>query len=40
MCMNAKEVFIANKIYKKPATFFKMVAKKLFALQNVMKIII
>ena len=37
MCMHAQEVFISNKIYKKPVTFFKMVFKKLFSSQNVMK---
>ena len=37
MGMHAQEVFISSKIYKKPVTFFKMVVKKLFSLQNVMK---
>ena len=27
MCMHAQEVFISNKIYKKPVTFFKIVVK-------------
>ena len=40
MCMHAQELFISNKIYKKPVTFFKMVVKKLFSLQNVMKKIV
>ena len=30
MCMHAQEVFISNKIYKKPVTFFKMVIKNGF----------
>ena len=29
MCMHAQEVFISNKIYKKPVTFSKMVVKKI-----------
>ena len=37
MCMHAQEVSFSNKIYKKPVTFLKMVVKKLFPLQNVMK---
>ena len=37
MCIHAQEVFISNKIYKKPGTFFKMVVKKLFSLHNVTK---
>ena len=40
MCMHAQEVFISNKIYKMPVMFFKMVVKKLFSLQNVMKKIV
>ena len=30
MCMHVQEVFISNKIYKKPVTFFKMVVKNCF----------
>ena len=30
MCMHAQEVFISNKIYKKPVTFSKMVVKIAF----------
>ena len=37
MCVHAQEAFISNKIYKKPVTFFKVVVKKLFSLQNVTK---
>ena len=37
MFMNTQEVFISNKIDKKAFTFFKMVVKKLFSSQNVMK---
>ena len=39
MCMHAQEVFFfSNKIYKKACNvFLKMVVKKLFSLQNVMK---
>ena len=37
MRMNTQEVFISNKIHKKAFKFFKMVVKKLFSLQNVMK---
>ena len=37
MCTDAQDVFISNKIYKKPVTFFKKVLKELFSLQNVMK---
>ena len=40
MCMHAHKVFISNKIYKKPVMFFKMVAKRLFSLQNLMKKIV
>ena len=29
MCMHAQELFILNKIYKKPVTFFKMVRKEI-----------
>ena len=37
MCMHTQKVFISNKIYKKPVTFFKIAVKKLFSLQNVMR---
>ena len=37
MCMHVQEVFISNKIYKKPVTFLKMVVKKLFSFQIVIK---
>ena len=30
MCMHAQEVFISNKIYQKPVTFFKLVLKIVF----------
>ena len=40
MCMHAQEMFISNKIYKKPVTFSKMVVKKLFSSQNVMRKIV
>ena len=40
MCMHAQEVLFSNKIYKKPVIFFKMMVKKLFSLQNVMKKIV
>ena len=40
MCMHAHKVFISNKICKKACNVFKMVIKKLFSLQNLMKIIV
>ena len=42
MCMHAQEVFFfSNKIYKKACNIFiKMVVKKMFPLQNVMKKIV
>ena len=35
--MYAQEVFISNKIYKNACNIFKMIVKKLFLLQNIMK---
>ena len=41
MCMHAQEVlFFQIRSIKKPSHFFKMVANKLFPLQNVMKKIV
>ena len=41
MCMHAQEVLFSNKIYKKACNIFlKMVVKKLFSLQNVIKKIV
>ena len=40
MCMHAHEVFFQIISTKKPVTFKKMVVKKLFSLQNVMKKIV
>ena len=38
MCMHAQEVFFFQiRSIKKPVTLLKMVVKKLFSLQNVMK---
>ena len=37
MCIHAQEVFFQIRSIKKPVTFLKMVVKKLFSLQNVMK---
>ena len=40
MCMHAQEVFfLSNKIHKKACNTLKMVVKKSFSLQNVMKIV-
>ena len=40
MYMHAQEVLFSNNIYKKACNIFKMIVKKLFLLQNVMKKIV
>ena len=37
MCVHAQEVFFQIRSIKMPVTFLKMVVKKLFSLQNIMK---
>ena len=39
MCMHAHEVLFQIRSLKKPVMFFKMVVKKLFSLQNLIKIV-
>ena len=40
MCMHAQEVLFQIRSIKKPVMFLKMIVKKLFSLQHVMKKIV